>query len=113
MISKYGSLDNLLKTAKSKLMWDITKCGNVKNLYDKVKSKEYKLKEYKKEMSVLAHEEIVDLAKKLKKIRTFLDLPLPEIKPSWIELDKCFKNMGFPIPNSTIEDLTDLGRYGN
>ena len=113
LISKYGSLDNLLKTAKSKLMWDITKCGNVKNLYDKVKSKEYKLKEYKKEMSVLAHEEIVDLAKKLKKIRTFLDLPLPEIKPSWIELDKCFKNMGFPIPNSTIEDLTELGRYGN
>lgn len=113
LISQYGTLDNLIKTAKAKLMWDIEKCGSIKQLYDKVKAKEYKLKEYKKEMYVLAHEEIVDLAKQLKKIRTFIDLQLPEIKPSWIELDKCFKDMGFPIPNSTIEDLTDLGRYGN
>jgi DNA polymerase-1 len=113
LISQYGTLDNLLKTAKSKLIWDITKCGSAKKLYDKVKAKEYKLKEYKKEMMVLAHEEIVHLAKQLKKIRTFLDLPLISPTPSWIELDKCFKDMGFPIPNSTIEDLTDLGKYGN
>jgi 5'-3' exonuclease len=113
LISQYGTLDNLIKTAKLKLNWDIIKCGgSAKNLYDKVKSKEYKLKEYKKEMTVIAHEEIVDLAKQLKRIRTFLDLPLPELNASWFELDKCFKNMGFPIPNSTIEDLTDIGRYG-
>jgi 5'-3' exonuclease len=113
LIAHYGTLDNLIKTAKSKLNWDIIKCGgSINNLYNKVKSKEYKLKDYKKEMIVIAHEEIVYLAKQLKQIRTFLDLPLPELNVSWIELDKCFKNMGFPIPNSTIEDLTDIGRYG-
>lgn len=113
LIAQYENLDNLIITAKKNLQNDILKCGSIKNLYDKVKSKEYKLKEFKKEMYVIAHEEIVDLAKKLKQIRTFLNLPLPELNPSWIELDKCFKNMGFPIPNSTIEDLTDIGKYGN
>lgn len=113
LISQYGNLDNLIKTAKSKLTWDILKCGSAKGLYDKVKDKQYKLKEYKKELSVIAHEDIVNLAKQLKKIRTFLDLPLPELNPSWTDLDKKFKDMGFPIPNSTIEDLTDLGRYAN
>lgn len=112
LIAQYGTLDNLITEAKSKLTNDIVKCGNSKNLYAKVKAHDYKLKTYVKEMYVIAHEDIVHIAKQLKQIRTFLDISIPEIHPSWIELDKAFKNMGFPIPNSTIEDLTDIGRYG-
>ena len=80
-------------------------------LYNKVKNHEYKLKHHKKEMYVLAHKEIVDLAKILKKIRTFLSLEIEETSPSWIELDKYFKNICVPISSYYLELLTDKGNY--
>ena len=108
LIAEYGTLDKLIETSALALAPDVLKCNNdVKKLYTKVKEKSYKLSHHKKELSVLAHKEIVDLAKKLKAIRTFLPVEIPDTSPSWTDFDKTFRTMGTPLGKSVTELLTE------
>lgn len=108
LIAHYGTLDNLIGESKAALAPHILKCGNdVKRLHECVKEKSYKIKEFKKELSVLANIEIVELAKKLKTIRTFLPVEIATPTPSWMELDKAFRTMGLPLGRMTTEALTE------
>lgn len=112
LIAEYGNLNNLEQQSALELAPDIMKCHNdVKELYKKVKSHDYKLKHHIKEMYVLAHKEIVDLALKLKAIRTFLDLELYEVTPCWVDMDKQFKDFGFSM-SGLSDKLTEVGKYG-
>ncbi|MBR4316830.1 MAG: hypothetical protein IKP65_07720 [Alphaproteobacteria bacterium] len=112
LIAKYKNIDNLINESKLELSSEILKFKDVKELYDKVKSHQYKLKHHQKEMYILAHLDIVNLAKQLKAMRTFLDVPMMNANPSWIELDKAFKDMGFPVSSWTVENLTEVNKYG-
>ena len=106
LIAEYGTLDNLIEQSAQALAPDILKCGNdAKVLLAKVKDKSYKLSHHKKELSVLASLEVVELAKKLKTIRTFLDVEMTEPDPSWTKLDMTFKTMGLPLGNTVTELL--------
>lgn len=108
LIAQYGSLDKLISESALALAPDILKCGNdVKQLYEKVKDKSYKLNHHKKELSVLASLDIVELAKRLKTIRTFLDVEITETKPSWMKLDSTFRSMGIPLGDSVTDVLTE------
>ena len=86
----------------------MAKFGSAMELYNKVKSHEYKLKHHVKEMYVLAHVEIVRLARELKAMRTFLDVNVPDAEPSMFELGKAFSTMGFPIGDRAIGKLTGI-----
>lgn len=108
LIAQYGTLDNLIAESSRELAPDILLFHNdVKALYEHVKDKSYKLSHHKKELSVLAYNEIVELAKKLKSIRTFLPVELADPTPNWIELDKTFRTLGVPLGKMTTEALTD------
>lgn len=106
LIAEYGSLDNLLKQSKIYLKSEINSFGNAMDLYKAVKAKEYKLKHHVKEMYVLAHEEIVILAKQLKQIRTWLNLEFPEQRPSLMELTNTFNNLNFMMSSKDVNLLT-------
>ena len=112
LISEYGDLATMKEGALTELLPDIMKCGNdIKELYRKVKEHKYKLRHHVKEMYVLAHWDIVELALKLKAIRTFVDVDLFNPKPSWTELDKGFKDFGFPM-GGIVDRLAEIGDYG-
>lgn len=109
LISHYGSIDKLIDESKIELAGDILKCGNdVKELYKRVKSHSYRLGHHVKEMYVLAHMEIFELARKLKAIRTFLEVELPERNPSWFELNRELQNLSIPIGKAKMEHLTEI-----
>ena len=117
LIAQYGTLENLLKEAKEQLKDDLANFDSPIHLYNAVKAKEYKLKHHVKEMYVLAHEEIVLLAKKLKQIRTWLNLSLPKANARWTELTNIFNDLNFAlgsrdinvlINSQTFEKQTDL-----
>ena len=108
LIAEHGSLDRLVEQSLVALAPDILKCGNdVKSLNDKVKSKSYRLSHHRKELNVLAHKEIVDLAKRLKAMRTFLPVEIPETNPSWTDFDKTFRMMGIPLGRGVTDILTE------
>ena len=108
LIAQYGTFDRLVAESSTALAPDILKFGNdVKALYDHFKDKSYKLNHHKKELAVLAHREVVDLAKRLKTIRTFLPVELPTPTPSWTDLDKAFRTEGVPLGKMTTEALTE------
>ena len=79
--------------------------GDVKALYLAVKNKEYKLKHHKKELNVIAHKEIVKIAKQLKQIRTWLDIPLPSPDSRIYELSNAFSEMSFQMGSKDLELL--------
>ena len=106
LISEYGTLDNLLESSKDALEEDIRNCGGEKELYDKVKSHEYKLKHHVKEMYAVSHKEVVLLARRLKAIRTFLDIELPKNTADWVALDQTFKKIGIPASTKMLDALT-------
>lgn len=106
LIAQYGTLDNLFLVAKTELKNEIEKFGNAKNLYKAVKAHEYKLKHHVKEMYVLAHEDVVDVAKQLKQMRNWLNISIPEINPDWEELNKRFAEMSFHIGTHDLDVLT-------
>lgn len=109
LISQYGTLDKLIEESAMALAPDMLKFNNdAKELLSHVKDKSYKLTHHKKELSVLAYNEIVELAKKLKTIRTFLPVELADPTPDWTKLDRTFREMGVPLGNMTTEALTDL-----
>ena len=108
LIAEYGSLDRLVEQSLVALAPDIMKCGNdVKLLNQKVKDKSYKLKHHRKELSVLASKEIVDLAKRLKAMRTFLPVEIPPTSPSWTDFDRTFRAMGVPLGRGVTDTLTE------
>ena len=114
LIAEYHDIKTLREQSLQALAPDILKCKNdIKALYAKVKEHKYKLSHHVKEMYVLAHQEIVDLALQLKAIRTFLEIELYDVSPSWFSLDKKFKDFGFTVGNRIIEEMTELGKYGN
>ena len=108
LIAEYGTLDNLIAQATEALKDDVAKCGSAIELYNSVKSKKYRLKHHVKEMYVIAHLEIVRLARELKAMRTFLDVSVPDAEPSMFELGKAFSTMGFPLGDMTIAKLTGM-----
>lgn len=110
LIANYGTLKNLLDTAKKELAEDIIKFGIAKDLYKAVKAKEYKLKHHVKEMYVLAHSDIVEISFQLKKIRTWLDVSVPAVNPSLMELDAFFNKMNF-IMGSNDTGLLTIKNY--
>ena len=108
LIAQYGTLDKLVDESARALAPDILKCGNdIKRLYSEFKNKSYKLNHHKKELLILAHGEIVELAKKLKTIRTFLDVEIPKPTPSWMKLNMDFRAMGLPLGDMVTELLTE------
>ena len=108
LIAQYGTLDKLVDESARALAPDILKCGNdIKRLYSEFKNKSYKLNHHKKELLILAHSEIVELAKKLKTIRTFLDVEIPKPTPSWMKLNMDFRAMGLPLGDMVTELLTE------
>lgn len=113
LIAQYGDLKTLEEQSVAALAPDILKCHNdVRQLYADVKAHKYKLKHHIKEMYVLAHKDIVDVALKLKAIRTFLDLDLYDVTPSWVEMDKAFKDFGRGM-DKMCDVLTEIGKYGH
>jgi len=106
LISQYGTLDNLIETAEKELKSEIESFGSAKALYDAVKAHEYKLKHHTKEMYVLAHKEIVGVAKQLKQMRTWLDIPLPELNVDFTKLDNEFRRMQFVMGTKDLDLLT-------
>ena len=108
LIAQYGTLDNLVQESALALAPDVLHFDNdMKELYARVKDKSYRLGHHKMELSVLAHKEIVDLAKKLKTIRTFLPVEFAPTSTNWTELDKTFRTMGVPLGKMTTEALTE------
>ena len=108
LIAEYGSLDRLFEQSLAALAPDILKCGNdVKLLSQKVKDKSYRLTHHRKELSVLASKEIVDLAKRLKAMRTFLPVEIPPTSPSWTDFDRTFRTMGVPLGRGVTDTLTE------
>ena len=108
LIAEYGSLDRLVEQSLAALAPDILKCGNdVKLLSQKVKDKSYRLTHHRKELSVLASKEIVDLAKRLKAMRTFLPVEIPPTSPSWTDFDRTFRTMGVPLGRGVTDTLTE------
>lgn len=109
LISQYGSLDNLVDKCRMELAGDILKCKNdVKELYSRVKSHKYTLSHHVKEMYVLAHMDIVELAKKLKAIRTFLDVSIPEYSQSWFDLNRELQNLSIRLGKTRMDFLTEI-----
>ena len=76
-------------------------------LSQKVKDKSYRLTHHRKELSVLASKEIVDLAKRLKAMRTFLPVEIPPTSPSWTDFDRTFRTMGVPLGRGVTDTLTE------
>ena len=108
LIAEYGTLDNLIAQSEEALKDEVAKFGSAMELYNNVKAHKYKLKHHVKEMYVLAHLEIVRLARELKAMRTFLDVSLPDVDPSWIDLDGKFRELGFPMGDDAITELTGI-----
>lgn len=106
LIAQYGTLDNLLSVAKKELAKEVAEKGNAKSLYNEVKAHTYKLKHHVKEMYVLAHEEIVEVAKQLKQMRNWLNVPLTGANPDWDGLNKRFAEMSFHISTNDLDALT-------
>lgn len=108
LIAEHDTLDRLYAESLVALAPDILKCGNdIKLLNQKVKDKSYRLSHHRKELNVLAHKEIVDLARRLKAIRTFLPVEIPVANPSWTEFDKAFRTMGIPLGNGIVDTLAE------
>lgn len=109
LIAQYGTLDNLVTESATALAPDLLRHHNdINELYCEFKAKRYNLKHHKKELSIIYHKNIVDLAKTLKTMRTFLPVELAEPTPSWTDFNATFRSMGLPLGQNTTEVLTDL-----
>ena len=108
LIAQYGTLDNLLTSTRYAIALDIKKFNNdVVALYNAVKSKQYKMRSYVKELNVLAHERIVEVAKKLKQMRTWLNVELPEATPDWLKLKETCSLNNLSISDNDISILAE------
>lgn len=106
LIAQYKTLDNLYKETKIGLADDLNKFNNdAMALYKAVKDKTYKLKQFKKELSVLAYKEIVEIAKQLKQIRTWLDIPFPQGNAHFSDLTNAFSDMSFQMGTRDLDLL--------
>lgn len=108
LVAQYKSLENLLKEAKSGLADDLSQfAGDAKKLFAAVNDKKYKLKgKLTKELRVLAHEDLLEIAYQLKKIRTHLKLTMPETTPDAYKLKEEFDRMNFITHKDTTGTLT-------
>lgn len=106
LIAQYGTLDNLLTTAQKELENEVKQFGDVKTLYKEVKAHTYKLKHHVKEMYVLAHKDVVEVAKQLKQMRNWLNVPLAPATPDWNALNNRFAEMSFHISTNDLDVLT-------
>ena len=104
LISQYGSLNSIYDKAGA-LFKDFIKANGYGEFAQRVKAGEYKTK-YLKEAKILAYKPVIDLAWKLKKMHTQLDLPIPDATPDWRALDSFFKSVGFNVGYTNRDTLT-------
>lgn len=103
LISKYGTLSELFKKSEDIFRDWILKNGF--NEFEKqVKNGEFKTK-FTKEAKVLAYKETLDLAWKLKKMHTDLNLEIPDINPDWEKLDEFFQTFRFNVSQKNFDTL--------
>lgn len=105
LIQKYNSLQNLLNKTKEYFQKDIQHYGSVELLKQAVSKDEYKIKEMKKQFSVLQNKEIVLLAYQLKKMRTFLQVYDKVNSSDWQKLDDFLRENGFHLRENEFELL--------
>lgn len=95
LISQYGSLQAIYDKANS-LFGDFVKVNGLDEFAKRVMTGCYKTKQLK-EAKILANKPVIDLAWKLKKMHTGLNLPIPEAKPDWKGLDEFFSDLDFNV----------------
>ena len=103
LISKYGTLDNIFKSANDMFRDWILKNG-IKEFENQVKSGNFKTKSLK-EAKILAYKETLDLAWKLKKMHTEIHLEIPSTNPNWEKLDEFFQDMKFQVSQKNFDTL--------
>ena len=105
LISKYGTMDKLLQETKTYFQTEIAAQGGLKQLQKAIQQKTYKLKQMKKEFKVLCCEEIIKLAYELKKMRTFLQVQIPQNTCDWQFIENYIKQHKFQISYEDFDRL--------
>ena len=107
LIKQYKSVENLL--AKSKEIYSdyINKHG-FEAFRERVKTGEYKPSKLK-EAKALAYSDVLELAYKLKKMRTELPVEIPEIDPDWRKLEAFFQKVRFNVSTKNFDTLLRRG----
>lgn len=103
LIQQYKSVDGILQSAK-----EFFKGFLAANGYDKFKTK-IRAGEFKpshlREAKVLAYQDVLEIALKLKAIHTDLDIPFPEIRPDWRKLEEFFNRLHFQFSQKNFGAL--------
>ena len=93
LVSQYGSLENIYKKAKDEYCDYISRNG-MDVFMRNVRSGEFRPK-LLKEAKVLAYRDVVDVAMRLKRMRSDLKVEINEPHPDWERLERFYESVGF------------------
>jgi len=106
MIAEFGTLEGVLSHARALVAENGAR--DAAELAERVRSGRTKIAGVsRKSIDALAAEPVVRLARRLKEIRTFLDVDIPAKTPSYTEFTACFQRLGVPFPEADRDYLTD------
>ena len=105
LISQYGNIEKLINFCKELFSKEIEKYGGVKKLKEAFEKGEFKVKDHRRELFIIFYEEIINLAYKLKKIRTWLDVSIPENSSNWKIIDSYIHQNKFRISSDDFDRL--------
>lgn len=95
LVSQYGSLEAIYDKGMN-LFKDFLMKNGLEEFSRRIRNGEFKSK-YSKEAKILAYKPVIDLAWKLKKMHTDLNLPIPETTPDWRKLGEFFDSLDFNV----------------
>ncbi len=104
LIRRYGSAEGVLRHAEERFGDYIRKNG-----YDafrsRIRSGEYRPKDHLREAKVLAYRDVLEIALKLKRINTELNLSVPAATPDWRGLEQFLSRMNFQFSRRNFDIL--------